>query len=115
MPTATSKIIQRMATVKKAQKATLEEMAALSRQADKRHDAIVGKLNGLEDDHPARRKLEEVRDGLRAASEFCRATIEQQTGHPPKGPKYHDSRDESGKFTQTDSPGHMMRRMQGKA
>lgn len=114
MPSATSKIAQRMAAVKQAQKTTLADMAALARKAGKKHDAIIGKLNGLGDDHPARPALEEARDGLRAASDFCRSTIEQQTGQAPQDPNYHGSRDEGGKFTRTDSPGHMMRRMQGK-
>jgi len=114
MPTVTSQIVKRMTAIQKDRKETLGEMAGLSRQAGKRHDAIVDKLNGIPDDHPGRPALEEVRDGLRAATEFCRSTIEQQTGAPPQEPVYHGSRNEAGKFAQTNSSGHMMRRMQGK-
>lgn len=115
MPTVTSQIVKRMTALQKDQNATLGEMATLSRQAGKRHDIVVDKLNQIGEDHPGRPALEEIRDGLRATSEFCRSTIEQQTGAPPQIPNYHGSRDEGGKFTKTDSPGHMMRRMQGKS
>jgi len=114
MATMTARLARRLAAIKKDQNATLREMADLSRKAERKHDALVGRLSSLPEDHPARPALEETRDGLRSVTDFCTGTIRQQTGEEPRQPEYHDSRDEGGKFTTTDSPGHMMRRMMGR-
>lgn len=114
MATMTEKIARRLAAIKKDQNATLREMAEISRKAERKHDTIVDRLSSLPEDHPARPALEETRDGLRSAADFCRGTILQQTGQEPRPQEYHDSRDEGGKFTRTDSPGYQMRRMMGR-
>lgn len=109
LPTVTAQIAGRMAEVKRMQRSTLRALATTGRETDRRHDAAVDRLQSRHDDAGT----EEVRAGLAATGNFCRATIEHSTGAPPEDPVFHDARDDGGKFTPAGSIGHMIRRMKG--
>lgn len=107
--TATEKLKQAMDAARQGMANNISDLKNLAKEADRRHDQAVDAAK-----QSPRDDLEEARAGLAAAGNYCRSLIESATGETMADPDRHDSRDDTGKFAQTHSPGHLFRKMLGR-
>ena len=107
--TATSAIAARMTAAQSARKEHIRGIAAIGRQATKRHDQIAAGSGNISDD---------ARDaalyGLEETGDYCRSLVQEETGSHPAEPNKHKVRDHVGKFAKLGSFGHLVRMGHGK-
>jgi hypothetical protein len=112
--TATEKLHEGMNAAQTGMDDAIARLKKLAHKLESRHDQVIEQIRRTPPGSDEAQRLEELRAGLAATANYCRATIEAHTGEPMPESKLHDARDQGGKFTPKGSIGHIFRRIVGK-